>query len=93
MSARRDCGIYSKHRDEVADAAEHIRVSGLLDATFSRSLAWPSVVEYEAAGLVYFPVDGMPWAFNTKERLHIHQEAVIAVRIDPFSRYGRHYVV
>jgi hypothetical protein len=45
INARSNCGIYSTHRYEVADAAEYIRNSGLLDATFSGSLAWPSVVE------------------------------------------------
>jgi hypothetical protein len=45
------------HWDEVAEAAEYIRISGLVDATLLRSLAWPSVVEYEAAGLEYIPVD------------------------------------
>jgi GTPase SAR1 family protein len=49
--------LVGTHKDQVSDAAEHARISKLVDTTFSYSVAWPSVVEDEYSGLVYFPVD------------------------------------
>jgi GTPase SAR1 family protein len=49
--------LVGTHKDQVADVEVHSRISQLLDKTFSYSAAWPSVVEDDGSGLVYFPVD------------------------------------
>jgi GTPase SAR1 family protein len=49
--------LVGTHKDQVSKADEHIRISEMLEATFSYSVAWPSIIEYEESGLVFFPVD------------------------------------
>jgi GTPase SAR1 family protein len=49
--------LVGTHKDQVSQVGEHVRISELLATTFSYSVAWPSVVENEESGLVYFPVD------------------------------------
>jgi GTPase SAR1 family protein len=49
--------LVGTHKDEISDVAEHIRISELLAAAFSYSAVWPSIIENEESGLVYFPVD------------------------------------
>jgi GTPase SAR1 family protein len=49
--------LVGTHKDQISDAAEHTRISTLLDVTFKYSAAWASVVEDGDSRLVYFPVN------------------------------------
>jgi GTPase SAR1 family protein len=49
--------LVGTHKDVVADATDHVRISTLLSEAFCGSPAWSSIVQSDGNPLIFFPVD------------------------------------